>query len=146
MTRPMTRPDKSSVTRPVMSPVMLSMKSSISIGTQTRVNFPRLSTLLLAGATALLVPVTQAQQAPAANPAVHTAPAKATPTRASATAQKPHDEPDGEQVFAANCSRCHTAPDGFSQRISGTVVRHMRVRASLSEADEKALMRFFNPQ
>lgn len=60
-------------------------------------------------------------------------------------AQKPHTT-EGERVFAANCSRCHTAPDGFSSRISGTVVRHMRVRASLSEQDEKALLKFFNPQ
>ncbi len=52
---------------------------------------------------------------------------------------------DGQQVFEQNCSRCHTAPQGFSPRISGTVVRHMRVRAGLSAEDEKALLRFFNP-
>jgi len=52
---------------------------------------------------------------------------------------------DGEQVFKQNCSRCHAAPDGFSTRISGTVTRHMRVRASLSREDEAALLRFFNP-
>jgi cytochrome c5 len=63
-----------------------------------------------------------------------------------AAAKHTHDESDGERVFAANCSRCHTAPDGFSPHITGTVVRHMRVRASLSEQDEKALLRFFNSQ
>jgi cytochrome c5 len=52
---------------------------------------------------------------------------------------------DGQQVFEQNCSRCHNAPQGFSPRISGTVVRHMRVRAGLSAEDEKALLRFFNP-
>jgi cytochrome c5 len=52
---------------------------------------------------------------------------------------------DGERVFQQNCSRCHTAPDGFSPRISGTIVRHMRVRASLSRQDEEALLHFFNP-
>jgi cytochrome c5 len=54
-------------------------------------------------------------------------------------------ERDGQKVFEQNCSRCHNAPQGFSPRISGTVVRHMRVRAGLSAEDEKALLRFFNP-
>ncbi len=61
-------------------------------------------------------------------------------------AKKSHKEHEGERVFAENCSRCHTAPDSFSPRITRTVVRHMRVRASLSERDEKALLQFFNPQ
>jgi len=52
---------------------------------------------------------------------------------------------EGERIFAQNCSRCHTAPDGFSPHISGTIVMHMRVRASLSKHDTQELMRFFNP-
>ena len=52
---------------------------------------------------------------------------------------------EGERIFQQHCSRCHTAPDGFSPRISGTIVRHMRVRASLSRHEEEALLRFFNP-
>jgi cytochrome c5 len=52
---------------------------------------------------------------------------------------------EGQRIFDQNCSRCHTAPEGFSPRISGTVLHHMRVRASLSEEDERALMRFLNP-
>lgn len=52
---------------------------------------------------------------------------------------------DGERVFQQHCSRCHTAPDGFSPRISGTVVRHMRVRASLSQHEEEELLHFLNP-
>jgi cytochrome c5 len=54
-------------------------------------------------------------------------------------------EHDGQQVWEQNCSRCHNAPQGFSPRISGTIVRHMRVRAGLSKQDEQALMRFLNP-
>jgi|SRR5215469_2625696 len=56
-----------------------------------------------------------------------------------------HTQSEGERIFAQNCSRCHTPPDGFSPRISGTIVRHMRVRASLSAHDEQELLRFFNP-
>jgi cytochrome c5 len=52
---------------------------------------------------------------------------------------------EGERIFAQNCSRCHTAPESFSPHISGTIVRHMRVRAQLSEHDEQELLRFFNP-
>jgi cytochrome c5 len=52
---------------------------------------------------------------------------------------------EGERIFEQNCSRCHNAPDGFPPSISGTVVRHMRVRASLSRHDEEELLRFFNP-
>jgi cytochrome c5 len=57
--------------------------------------------------------------------------------------QQPQDE--GTRIFQQNCSRCHNAPEGFSPRISGTVVRHMHVRASLSKHDEEVLLRFFNP-
>jgi cytochrome c5 len=51
----------------------------------------------------------------------------------------------GEQVFHQNCYRCHQEPQGFSPSISGTIARHMRVRASLSDEDYKALLKFLNP-
>ncbi|HEY5055094.1 MAG TPA: hypothetical protein VII58_02970 [Acidobacteriaceae bacterium] len=54
-------------------------------------------------------------------------------------------ETAGEQKFQQNCSRCHNAPQELSPRISGTVVMHMRVRASLSEADAKAILRYLAP-
>jgi cytochrome c5 len=54
-------------------------------------------------------------------------------------------EDAGQKVFEQNCSRCHNAPEGFSPRISGTIVRHMRVRANLSREDEQKLLHFFNP-
>lgn len=52
---------------------------------------------------------------------------------------------DGERVFKQNCSRCHNAPQSFPPQISGTVIRHMRVRASLSGEDEQKLLKFLNP-
>lgn len=55
------------------------------------------------------------------------------------------DSDRGQKVFEQNCSRCHNAPEGFSSSISGTITMHMRARANLSEADYKALRRFFNP-
>jgi cytochrome c5 len=61
--------------------------------------------------------------------------------------KQPSTQPqsEGERVFQQNCWRCHNAPEGFSPRISGTIVRHMRVRASLSQHDEQALLKFLNP-
>ncbi len=55
------------------------------------------------------------------------------------------DEPEGQRIFRQNCARCHDAPQGFPAQVSGTVLRHMRIRASLSQKDEKALMQFMNP-
>ena len=66
-----------------------------------------------------------------------------TPTGTSAPSTGTQDR--GQQVFSQNCSRCHNAPEGFSNHISGTIARHMRVRASLSDADFRALLRFLNP-
>lgn len=60
--------------------------------------------------------------------------------------QSPAKQPaDGERIFAQNCARCHNAPESLSPRVTGTVVRHMRVRASLSRHDEEQLLRFLNP-
>lgn len=62
------------------------------------------------------------------------------------TKPAPAASPDrGQQVFAENCSRCHNSPEGFSSRISGTIARHMRVRANLSNEDYQALRQFLNP-
>jgi cytochrome c5 len=77
-----------------------------------------------------------AQAVPAATqplkPAAHKAPAPA------------RMEPQ-ERAFQANCSRCHDAPETLSPRISGTVVRHMRVRANLSAEEERLILSYLNP-
>jgi cytochrome c5 len=98
------------------------------------------STLGLGGLFIVLVAAVQAQATPSQPSAVHTA-------QKTQIVAKPmgHSSNEGERIFAQNCSRCHNAPDGFSPRISGAVVRHMRVRAQLSQHDEEELLRFFNP-
>ena len=63
----------------------------------------------------------------------------------SAPSPQPKQRDDGERVFQQNCARCHNAPSAFSPRIAGTIVRHMRVRASFSKRDEESLLRFLNP-
>ena len=69
--------------------------------------------------------------------------AQRSPSQATAPAAPQPDR--GQQVFVRNCSRCHNAPTGFSPRISGTIARHMRVRAELSDEDYKELRRFLAP-
>jgi cytochrome c5 len=71
--------------------------------------------------------------------------ASQTAKKPAATAHATQQQNEGERIFQENCSRCHNAPNGFSPRISGTILRHMRVRASLSQHDEQELLRFFNP-
>ena len=51
----------------------------------------------------------------------------------------------GQKKFNQNCSRCHKAPQAFPPNISGTILKHMRVRASLSQQDERDILRFLNP-
>ena len=69
-----------------------------------------------------------------------------------ATAAKPAAKPastkqpdEGQRKFDANCGRCHSFPEQLSPSITGTVVRHMRVRANLSAEDEKDILRFLAP-
>lgn len=64
-------------------------------------------------------------------------------THAASLAIGPQDP--GERKFQTNCSRCHDAPEQLSPRITGTVLRHMRVRALLSAEDERDILRYLAP-
>jgi mono/diheme cytochrome c family protein len=69
-----------------------------------------------------------------------------TPPKGGAPQKAEETNPNrGEQVFHQNCYRCHQEPRGFSPSVSGTIAKHMRVRASLSAEDYKALLKFLNP-
>lgn len=46
----------------------------------------------------------------------------------------------GEQRFRANCGRCHAAPQKFSPRAMSTVLRHMRVRATITDEDMRLIL------
>jgi cytochrome c5 len=46
----------------------------------------------------------------------------------------------GEQRFRANCGRCHAAPQKFPPRVMSTVVRHMRVRATITDEDMRLIL------
>jgi mono/diheme cytochrome c family protein len=46
----------------------------------------------------------------------------------------------GEQRFHANCGRCHAAPQKFPPRMMSTIVRHMRVRATITDEDMRLVL------
>ncbi len=67
-------------------------------------------------------------------------------TSASARSKIASDEAsEGEKRFHQHCGRCHVAPSSVSPRIAGTVLRHMRVRASLSKEDEQYILKYIAP-
>jgi hypothetical protein len=51
----------------------------------------------------------------------------------------------GEQRFHANCGRCHNAPQKFPPRMMSTILRHMRVRATIT-AEDRRLILFYMTQ
>lgn len=72
--------------------------------------------------------------------------AQAASRASSQAAPQPNGElaDEGQRVFQQNCSRCHNAPESFPPSITGTILRHMRVRANLSRHQERALLEFLN--
>jgi hypothetical protein len=66
-------------------------------------------------------------------------------TSPSAQHKKPAATNPGERAFQANCGRCHNPPEQLSPRITGTVLRHMRVRALLSPQDEHDILKYLAP-
>ncbi len=46
----------------------------------------------------------------------------------------------GELRYHANCSRCHAAPRKFPPRMMATVLRHMRVRATVTDEDMRLVL------
>jgi mono/diheme cytochrome c family protein len=66
-------------------------------------------------------------------------PTKQQPAKQQAT------QSEGERVFEVNCQRCHRPPEQLSPKITGSVLRHMRVRATLTKEDEQAILKYLAP-
>jgi cytochrome c5 len=47
---------------------------------------------------------------------------------------------EGEKRFHSNCGRCHVAPQKFPPRMMATVLRHMRVRATITDEDRRLIL------
>ena len=63
----------------------------------------------------------------------------------TAAKDKDDDAAEGAKRFAANCGRCHQAPEDISPSEAKAVVRHMRVRAMLTGEDERLILKFIAP-
>jgi len=46
----------------------------------------------------------------------------------------------GELRFRTHCARCHAAPHKFPPRMMATIVRHMRVRATITDEDMRLVL------
>lgn len=70
---------------------------------------------------------------------------KDSPNSTSSAANSTQDENlhlEGEKRFRSNCARCHAAPPRFAPRMMSTIVRHMRVRATITDEDTRLILRY----
>ena len=49
---------------------------------------------------------------------------------------------EGEKRFHANCGRCHLAPPKFPPRMMATIIRHMRVRATITDEEMRLILSY----
>ena len=81
-----------------------------------------------------------------ASGAASTAPTDASKTSVKANSASIASESamriEGEKRFRTNCGRCHMAPRKFSPRTMATVIRHMRVRATITDEDMRLIIRY----
>jgi len=83
---------------------------------------------------------------PARAPSAPAKPAATPTTSSTAAAPAKQDEDalliDGQRRFHANCGRCHQAPHKFPPRMLATIVRHMRVRATITDEDMRVILHY----
>jgi mono/diheme cytochrome c family protein len=68
--------------------------------------------------------------------------ATSTTTTAANSSQDENLHLEGEKRFRSNCGRCHAAPPKFPSRMMATIVRHMRVRANITDDDMRLILRY----
>ena len=49
---------------------------------------------------------------------------------------------EGEKRFRANCGRCHQAPHKLSPAMMRTAIRHMRIRATITDEDMRVILEY----
>lgn len=94
--------------------------------------------VLLAAAFAALPAIAGADRTAKASgsPAASTA-AGTTPAKPAA------GEPlTGDAAYKSNCLRCHGEPRKVSERAMKTIMRHMRVRANLTEQETELILEY----
>jgi cytochrome c5 len=98
-------------------------------------------TIFLSGALFLSLAAfagTSSKDAPKETGSTATAPAAS----AAPATQDENFHLEGEKRYRANCGRCHAAPPKFPPRMMATIVRHMRVRATITDQDMHLILRY----
>jgi hypothetical protein len=52
--------------------------------------------------------------------------------------------PNGEQVYKNNCNRCHITIRTYSNKMSRSIVRHMRIKAGLTSGEASAVLAYLS--
>jgi mono/diheme cytochrome c family protein len=73
-----------------------------------------------------------------AGPSVAAPPTTVPPTAAQNRAARV----EGEKRFGTNCGRCHMSPHKFPPKMMATIVRHMRVRALITDEDMRYILAY----
>ena len=86
------------------------------------------------------------EQAKVVDARVSAAGTDAAPSSSVGSSKAVHDATysrfEGEKRYRANCGRCHMAPHKFPPRMMATIVRHMRVRATITDEDMQFILRY----
>jgi hypothetical protein len=86
------------------------------------------------------------QQTKVADSSVSSASTDPAPSSAPGASKAVHEGTvsrfEGEKRYRANCGRCHMAPHKFPPRMMATIVRHMRVRATITDEDMRLILRY----
>lgn len=105
-------------------------------------------------ATVVLTFVAAAQEQAVVNSASTATPTAAAPAKTtsksdaaagskiSAIRVEPSVRIEGEKRFHANCGRCHMAPQKLPPRAAATIIRHMRVRATITDDDMRLILAY----
>jgi mono/diheme cytochrome c family protein len=89
--------------------------------------------------TAPPVVVSSAVVSSAATPPTASLPTAVSPTAAQNNAAV---RVEGEKRFRTNCGRCHMPPHKFPPKMMATIVRHMRVRALITDEDMRYILAY----
>lgn len=86
--------------------------------------------------------VAEVRDSNASTPAAGRAAATNVNAKPTARAMEAAERSEGEKRFRTNCGRCHQAPHKFPPRTMATVIRHMRVRAMITDEDMRLILRY----
>ena len=95
------------------------------------------STMILCVTALLFIAALPAEAGPKPKPKTPTA---SSPAPNATTAERSMLTADS--AYKSNCMRCHGEPRKFSERAMKTIMRHMRVRANLTDEETQLILEY----